>query len=394
MSYKCSLPALMDRGVPVSVLEFEISASEAVSRFEEYQRKTCMYLHAHSLLKLPPQPPQAHSSPSPTAPQPGTPHHSGAGPGGSSPSNSSSSSFSANSSSSSSEPGEWTSSSLTAAYLPYWCFEATFNSLWAHQRPQSLRALHAAKQVRADFEFYKKYDLHETYGSGAASAKASDVPGSRPLPDDDGDYVLWLWADADWRRWELDEPWNWGEEERRKWAEELWRKQATRRLERQRFAERMAAEEQRRAAEEEAEARRQQKYGGGARSSYSRHRPRDHGMGLGDSSSSGGGGGGGSEAGEEEGSWGSSGGRRRRGRSDFLGYYRVLGLQDADAVSSEDIKQAFKVQALQLHPDKHVGAEPEVQRTALVKFQKLQIAYDTLKDAEKRRLYDRGQLVQ
>jgi curved DNA-binding protein CbpA len=29
-----------------------------------------------------------------------------------------------------------------------------------------------------------------------------------------------------------------------------------------------------------------------------------------------------------------------------------------------------------------------------VKFQKLQIAYDVLKDADKRRLYDRGQLVE
>lgn len=63
-------------------------------------------------------------------------------------------------------------------------------------------------------------------------------------------------------------------------------------------------------------------------------------------------------------------------------------------MSSDDIKQAFKQQALLLHPDKHVGAEDEAQRKVLVQFQKLQIAYDTLKDAEKRRLYDRGQFVE
>ncbi|GLI58995.1 hypothetical protein VaNZ11_000818 [Volvox africanus] len=593
-SYACSLPELIDRGVTVSVLDFEIPASEAVRRFEDYQRKSCMYLHAHNLLGRQPQTIEPVS-------QSGGPGAPGAEPSG------------ANSSSN--------THTMTAAYLPYWCFEATFNSeayaklgfkdsrtgemvwrdkadplqlstgavaslddpamqvyasykyvrdvgsgaggrglprrcramthaeakagsvggvalhpadmrqglawqlavralthkqlqaaegalreatgstdlrdvrvvlqvltrhcrlvflpayiavyqygsrykqgtsgvivpqvftaavggteegrvvapehlcptkaslsagglmwglgllsgdatwatplggletvlpqlgsvealtlaalaasgagLWAHQRPQKLRTHHAAKQVRADFEFYKKYDIHETYGSGAAAAAAGTAAADAQRADGAGgneEYMLWLWADADWRRWEQDEPWNWDEGERRIWAEELWRKQATRRLQRQRYVERLAAQAQRRAAEEAAEARRERLYGGGARTtSYHSHRPQDHGMG-----------------GAEGGGSLEASGRRWR-RSDFLGYYRVLGLQDAEAVSTDDIKQAFKVQALLLHPDKHVGADVEVQRDALVKFQKLQIAYDTLKDAEKRLLYDRGQLVQ
>ncbi len=63
-------------------------------------------------------------------------------------------------------------------------------------------------------------------------------------------------------------------------------------------------------------------------------------------------------------------------------------------MSTDDVKAAFKAQALQLHPDRVAasGSEQEV-REAAVRFQKLQIAYDTLKDTEKRRLYDRGQLV-
>ncbi|PNH10249.1 Chaperone protein DnaJ [Tetrabaena socialis] len=240
--------------------------------------------------------------------------------------------------------------------------------MWAHQRPQSLRTEHAAKQVRADREFYKQYDKHETYGSGGAAQDPTRGEEQRGGGGNE-EYMLWLWSDADWRRWEHDEPWNWDEAVRRKRAEELWRKQAVRRLERERYVERLAAEAQRRAAADEAEERREQRYGSSARYTH-------HGVG-------------GTEGDDDSGR-----GQRRR-RSDFLGYYRALGLHETtDAVSSDDIKQAFKAQALLLHPDKHVGSGAEAQRTTLVQFQKLQIAYDTLKDAEKRRLYDRGQLVE
>lgn len=37
--------------------------------------------------------------------------------------------------------------------------------------------------------------------------------------------------------------------------------------------------------------------------------------------------------------------------------------------------------------------DADAQREAHVRFQKLQMAYDVLRDPEKRRAYDRGQLV-
>ncbi|GIL70093.1 hypothetical protein Vretifemale_933 [Volvox reticuliferus] len=105
-SYTCSLADLIDRGVAVSILDFEIPTSEAVRRFEDYQRKSCMYLHARNLLGRPP-------GTRDRAPGSTIPGSSAGAPGvdacGANPSSSN-------------------TSTLTAAYLPYWCFEATFNS--------------------------------------------------------------------------------------------------------------------------------------------------------------------------------------------------------------------------------------------------------------------------
>ncbi|GIL47669.1 hypothetical protein Vafri_4436 [Volvox africanus] len=100
-SYTCSLPGLIDRGVAVSVLDFEIPAAEAVRRFEDYQRKSCIYMHAHNLLGSQPE----RQDP---VPRPGSSGGPGAEPSGATPSSN--------------------TNTLTAAYLPYWCFEATFNS--------------------------------------------------------------------------------------------------------------------------------------------------------------------------------------------------------------------------------------------------------------------------
>ncbi len=84
--------------------------------------------------------------------------------------------------------------------------------------------------------------------------------------------------------------------------------------------------------------------------------------------------------------------RRRR---DFLGYYQLLGLAEAEDITAEAIKSAFKSQAMQLHPDRvHAsGGTGDAVKEAHVHFQRLQIAYDVLRDPEKRRAYDRGQLV-
>ncbi len=69
----------------------------------------------------------------------------------------------------------------------------------------------------------------------------------------------------------------------------------------------------RRLAEDEADAARERAGGRRGAAGAQHHRPRDHGMGY-DSTA------------DDDGRY-DSGGRRRR--SDFMGYYRVLGLQDA-----------------------------------------------------------------
>jgi DnaJ-class molecular chaperone len=67
----------------------------------------------------------------------------------------------------------------------------------------------------------------------------------------------------------------------------------------------------------------------------------------------------------------------------------------AEEVTVESIKAAFKVQAMLLHPDRVAaeGGDAALVQQAHVQFQRLQIAYDALRDPEKRRAYDRGQLV-
>lgn len=62
-------------------------------------------------------------------------------------------------------------------------------------------------------------------------------------------------------------------------------------------------------------------------------------------------------------------------------YYDILGV-DRDA-SAADIKKAYRKKARQLHPD-YAGPESEEA------FKDLSVAYETLSDPEKRRLYDMG----
>jgi DnaJ-class molecular chaperone len=64
------------------------------------------------------------------------------------------------------------------------------------------------------------------------------------------------------------------------------------------------------------------------------------------------------------------------------------------AITSDAIKLHYKAAALKLHPDKHVHADEATQRRSAERFRRLQLAYETLRDTEKRRAYDRGQLVQ
>lgn len=62
-------------------------------------------------------------------------------------------------------------------------------------------------------------------------------------------------------------------------------------------------------------------------------------------------------------------------------YYEILGIsRNADA---NDIKKAYRKQALQYHPDKNPG-----NKQAEEKFKEVSEAYEVLKDPEKRRRYD------
>src|SRR5215470_6711634 len=63
-------------------------------------------------------------------------------------------------------------------------------------------------------------------------------------------------------------------------------------------------------------------------------------------------------------------------------YYEVLGVtKDAD---EEEIKRAYRKLAMQYHPDRNAG-----DKEAEDKFKEAAQAYEVLRDADKRRRYDR-----
>lgn len=102
---------------------------------------------------------------------------------------------------------------------------------------------------------------------------------------------------AEWRRWEESDVWRWNEGRRRVWAERLWREQQRRRLQRAAWRARQASEAARREWEASRESRRQQRHG----------RSRQ----------------------EDSFAYMARGGRR----VDWLGYYRLLGLDATNAAS-------------------------------------------------------------
>ena len=84
-----------------------------------------------------------------------------------------------------------------------------------------------------------------------------------------------------------------------------------------------------------------------------------------------------------------------KAKSDFKGYYKALGLDPTlDTVSQEDIKKAFRKSALKYHPDKVIdpGASEAAKRMARERFHLIRTAYETLRDPERRKQYDLGQI--
>lgn len=65
--------------------------------------------------------------------------------------------------------------------------------------------------------------------------------------------------------------------------------------------------------------------------------------------------------------------------------FRVLGV--SQDVSTEDLKAAFRKQALAYHPDRHVHSTEAVKNEAAAKFKVLSEAYEVLSNDQKRTAY-------
>ncbi|QSL65191.1 hypothetical protein MERGE_002496 [Pneumocystis wakefieldiae] len=70
-----------------------------------------------------------------------------------------------------------------------------------------------------------------------------------------------------------------------------------------------------------------------------------------------------------------------------INYYECL--QVLPTASADDIRQQYRKLALLYHPDRNPGNEAEFKR----KFQSLNMAYEVLSDAEKKKSYDRARLI-
>ncbi|GFR48308.1 hypothetical protein Agub_g10189 [Astrephomene gubernaculifera] len=81
---------------------------------------------------------------------------------------------------------------------------------------------------------------------------------------------------------------------------------------------------------------------------------------------------------------------------DTLGYYAILGLdvRRVAAYGPEEIKAAYRAKAMEMHPDKVAGGDAVAQQSASLKFQRLQKAYNVLKNPDHKRLYDSGELIE
>ena len=74
--------------------------------------------------------------------------------------------------------------------------------------------------------------------------------------------------------------------------------------------------------------------------------------------------------------------RMRGGDGDNFDYYQALGLERG--CSAEDVRKAYRKQALKCHPDKN----PDNREQAEVQFKRVSEAYEVLSDPNKRAMYD------
>ena len=69
-------------------------------------------------------------------------------------------------------------------------------------------------------------------------------------------------------------------------------------------------------------------------------------------------------------------------------YYKILGL--GKSASTDDIRKAYRKQALLHHPDRHVDADESVRKDEEHIFKEVSEAYSILSDSQKRARYDGG----
>ena len=166
--------------------------------------------------------------------------------------------------------------------------------------------------------------------------------------------------DVEWGRWMETDKAHWDEHKREEWAASVWQWQKIRRREREERRRIRAAEQARMEEAERRDEEKERRWGPGWR---------------------------------KEGSAGSSkDGRRRRGGKggggrDRKGYYKLLGLQGKmGTATAEEIKSAYRREAMEWHPDKHQGAEAK--ERAAKNFRELQKAYQVLGNQQEREVYD------
>lgn len=206
----------------------------------------------------------------------------------------------------------------------------------ARRAPLAARARAEAARVRDESEAF-------------AAAMRHGGPGDHAWMDESTQRRR---DDAEWGRWKETDKQNWEEGKREEWAANIWQWQRLRRRERE---ERRAQLEAERSRLEEAERRDEEKerrWGPGWRKAS-----------------------------------GAGTGRGGGGGRDTKGFYKLLGLREKlGEATAEEIKSAYRKEAMAWHPDKHQGEKAKTR--AAKAFRELQRAYQVLGNKAEREVYD------